>query len=56
MRLAADESGHRLQHRRVDYDHQAVIDLTRRMRHPQAGYITRFMLGQRLTEWDKPHT
>ncbi len=49
--LDADTSGYRLQHRRVDYDRQAVIDLTRKVRHPQAGYITKFMLGQRLPEW-----
>ncbi len=53
--LEAHASGYHLQHRRVDYDREAVIELTQKVRHPPAGYIARFMLGQRLPEWDKPH-
>ncbi len=49
--LEAASSGYRLQHRWVDYDHQAVIAAAERVRHPVAGYIARHMLGQRRAGW-----
>lgn len=51
VRLDADASGYQLQHRRVDYDHEAVITALQRQRHPGAGFITRHMLGQHLPSW-----
>lgn len=49
--LEADDAGYRLQQRRVDYDHQAVIAAAQQVRHPVAGYIARYMLGQRRAGW-----
>ena len=49
--LDADESGYRLQHRRVDYDREAAIAATKRSRHPAADYIIGFMRGERLSRW-----
>jgi predicted phosphodiesterase len=49
--LEADESSYRIEHRRVDYDHQAVIAAAQRVRHPVAGYIARYMTGQRRAGW-----
>ncbi len=49
--LEADESGYRIARRFVDYDHAAVIDGVRRVRHPAADYIARFMLGQVVPPW-----
>jgi putative phosphoesterase len=44
--LEAGRRGYRLEHRRVDYDHQAVIAALERVRHPAAERITRRLLGQ----------
>ena len=49
--LEAGDAGYRLQHRRVDYDHQAVIAAVQQVRHPGAGHITRHMLGQCRAGW-----
>ena len=49
--LEANDSGYRLQHRWVDYDHQAVIAAAYQVRHPVAGYIARYMIGQRQASW-----
>ena len=49
--LEADDTGYRLQHRQVDYDHQAVIAALQQVQHPGAGHITRHMLGQCRTGW-----
>ena len=49
--LEANDAGYRLQHRLVDYDHQAVIAAAEKVRHPVAGYIARYMLGQRRAGW-----
>ncbi len=43
--LEAGESGYRVEHRRVAYDHQAVIWEVQRVRHPAAEYLTRLMVG-----------
>jgi putative phosphoesterase len=50
--LEANETGYALQHRRVAYDHQVVIDATKRSRHPGADYITSFQLGRRRPAWE----
>jgi len=49
--LEADDTGYRLQHRLADYDRQAVIAAAQQVRHPVAGYIARYMLGQRRAGW-----
>ena len=49
--LEANDAGYRLQHRLVDYDHQAVIAAAQQVRHPVAGYIKRYMVGQRRAGW-----
>ena len=49
--LEADDSGYRLQHRLVDYDRQAVIAAAEQVRHPVAGYIKRYMVGERRAGW-----
>jgi len=51
--LEADTTGYRLRQRYVDYDHAAVINRVRRVRHPAADYITQFMLGQNEPAWSK---
>ncbi|MDQ6877651.1 MAG: metallophosphatase family protein [Candidatus Dormibacteraeota bacterium] len=40
--LAATHSEYQLQQRRVDYDHQAVIEAVRRSRHPAAEFLIGF--------------
>lgn len=49
--LEADQSGYHVEQRRVEYDHEAVIAAAQEVRHPAAGYITRFMRGQVLPRW-----
>lgn len=44
--LHADAAGHRLEPRRVDYDREAVIALTEKVRHPAAARIIQFMRGE----------
>lgn len=44
--LHADAAGHRIEPRRVDYDHEAVIALTEKVAHPGAGRIIQFMRGE----------
>jgi hypothetical protein len=51
--LEADEHGYRLEHRRVDYNHEAVIEELQRTRHPGADYIVRFMRGQNKPDWER---
>jgi predicted phosphodiesterase len=46
--LTCDASGYRLEHQRVDYDRQAIIDAMRRLAHPSEAYITAFMRGENL--------
>jgi len=49
--LAADETSTRLQHRRVAYDHQRVIEALQSVNHPAAEYITGHMRGENLPHW-----
>ena len=44
----ADRHGHRLVHRRVSYDHAAVLERLRRSSHPQAGFIAAFQQGKHV--------
>jgi predicted phosphodiesterase len=44
--LEADEKGYRLEHRRVDYDHEAVITAMQKIKHPAENYVTKYMRGQ----------
>jgi predicted phosphodiesterase len=44
--LNANTSGYQLEHRRVDYDRQAVIAEILRIRHPASEFIIRLMRGQ----------
>jgi len=46
--LACDASGYTLEHYRIDYDRQAIIDAMRRLAHPSEAYITAFMRGENL--------
>lgn len=44
--LTADETGHTIEPRFVDYDHQAVIDELEIIGHPSAAFISQFMRGE----------
>ena len=52
--LEADESGYRLEPRRVEYDRDAVIAAIARVRHPAAPYLVRFMRGEIRSPWLQP--
>ena len=43
--LEADDSTYSLQHFRVDYDYQAVVDAIRQSRHPAGEYIAHHFLS-----------
>lgn len=45
--LVADEKGYRLEQRRVDYDHEAVVDAIHKIKHPAADLVTQHMRGQK---------
>jgi predicted phosphodiesterase len=49
--LSADASAHRLEPRRVAYDHAAVIAALERVRHPGAEFIVRHQRGARQPPW-----
>lgn len=49
--LEADETSTRLQHRRVAYDYQAVIEALQLVNHPAAAYIAGHMRGENLPHW-----
>jgi predicted phosphodiesterase len=51
--LEADTSSYRLQHQRVDYDLQAVIDAVRQSRHPAPEFIVRHIRGQQRPPWNE---
>jgi predicted phosphodiesterase len=44
--LSADQQGYEVEHRRVGYDHQAVIEILRRIQHPAARFIIRHLRGE----------
>ncbi len=49
--LEADESGYSIEHRRVDYDRNAVIKATQEVNHPAEEYILKFMKGEVRKDW-----
>jgi putative phosphoesterase len=49
--LTIGEKGHEIEFRRVDYDHQAVIDAVKRVRHPSGEYIIGFQQGRLESSW-----
>lgn len=50
--LEADARGYRLDHRRVDYDHAAVIAATESLPHPAGAFIVSMQRGERRPAWD----
>jgi putative phosphoesterase len=44
--LTADEKGCHLEQRRVDYDHEAVVEAIHKIKHPAADMVTQHMRGQ----------
>lgn len=53
--LQADPSGYTIGHRRVAYDHVAVIDAVRAVRHPAGEYIIDVMRGKIVRHhWGEP--
>jgi diadenosine tetraphosphatase ApaH/serine/threonine PP2A family protein phosphatase len=50
--LDANESGHTIQFRRVDYDHEAVIKAIEAVRHPTPSFLIGFMRGERISSAD----
>jgi len=51
--IDADKKGFRINHRRVDYDRETVVEATRARNHPAAEYIRRFMQGEIRKDWSK---
>jgi predicted phosphodiesterase len=49
--LDADESGHTIELRYVDYDHNAVIEELQRVGHPTAHFLAKFMRGEMMPPW-----
>lgn len=47
--LSADATGHTIESRRVDYDREAVLALTEKVRHPAAERIVQLMRGEQAT-------
>jgi predicted phosphodiesterase len=44
----ADRQGHQVEHRRVGYDHSAVLERVARSGHPEADYLASFQRGERI--------
>lgn len=51
--LEADETGYTIDHRRVDYDREAVVRAVQERNHPALSYIRRFMNGENRKDWMK---
>jgi putative phosphoesterase len=51
--LEANAQGYHIQHRRVDYDRDAVIQAVKEVNHPALDYIERFMKGENKKDWMK---
>jgi len=47
--LEADAQGYHIQLRRVDYDHEAVVNAIEQARHPASSYLIGFMRGERIS-------
>ena len=50
--IQADRSGYQVSHRRVDYDHEAVVVALQRLHHPGAEFIIKHMRGERQPRWN----
>lgn len=50
--LDADKAGYGVEFRRVEYDHQAVIDALKHVHHPSADYIISHQIGEQRPVWD----
>jgi predicted phosphodiesterase len=46
--IHADRHGHQAEHRRVAYDHAAVLERVARSGHPEAEYLAAFQRGERV--------
>jgi predicted phosphodiesterase len=44
--IDSDRFGHRIEHRRVSYDHAAVLERLERSDHPEAEYLASFQRGE----------
>ena len=51
--LESDKNWYKINHRRVDYDREAVIKAVQEVNHPALEYITRFMKGENKKDWMK---
>jgi hypothetical protein len=51
--LNAGAWGYQLEHHAVPYDHQAVIDLAAKVKHPMASIIAEYMQKQVTLPWMK---
>jgi Calcineurin-like phosphoesterase superfamily domain len=49
--IDATEAGYRVEHRRVAYDVEAVIQAVERSRHPSGGFIISHFRGERRPWW-----
>lgn len=49
--LDAGLTGYEISFRRVDYDHDLVLEMTRTVNHPALPYIASFLKGQRRPGW-----
>ena len=52
--LEVNQVSYKLSFQRVDYDRQAVIELSQKVNHPAAEYIASFMRGDRRPGWIAP--
>jgi predicted phosphodiesterase len=50
--MQADTSGYQVYHRRVEYDHEAVVVALQRLHHPGAEFIIKHMRGERQPRWN----
>jgi hypothetical protein len=46
--IHADRQGHRVEHRRVAYDHAVVLEQVARSGHPGAEYLASFQRGEHI--------
>jgi hypothetical protein len=49
--IDATEAGYRVEHRRVEYDVEAVIQAVERSRHPSGSFIISHFRGERRPWW-----
>ncbi len=49
--IESTAAGFAVQHHRVDYDHEAVVQELQRVRHPAASFICRLLRGEHIPPW-----